>query len=564
MTTVPSSSVPDRATEQATAGALATVPRLLRSEPALAALIGAADATVAVPEAAQAVVAAALAAFTQRTPLLVITATGLDAERLGDDLSCLIDPDDGSGEGGAGPVVGALAGPVVVLPAWETLPFERVSPETETMGRRLAVLRALTGAPDPTLPPTPRVIVAPVRAVLQRLGPLEGTAPTVIRPGQQVDVGELLPALVAMGYRREHQVEHRGEFAVRGGIVDVFPSTADAPVRIDLWGDEVDRLTAFSVSDQRSSHDLRAVALYGCRELVITPALRDAASALVTRRPWGASVWENLAEGTQFDGMESWLPFLDDTARVLPDLLPPGAQVVLVEPRRIRDRGVQLLDEEAALAETLAATWGAKEADPLHPDQMVFDLDPGDGVAFAEVVNAARDVRERLHRVKLESFCRTTGGKGLHLVVPLKPAAGWDQVKQFCRAFAETLSEDQPKRFLSTVKKVDRQGRILIDWLRNGLGATAVASYCPRARPGAGVAMPLAWDDVTTKLDPTAFTLRNTPQRLARQKRDPWAGFETARQPLPALAEEAPKASSGSKSKGSSVIVTAAKPKRRR
>ena len=208
--------------------------------------------------------------------------------------------------------------------------------------------------------------------------------------------------------------------------------------------------------------------------------------------------------------------------------------------------------------------WGAKEADPLHPDQMVFDLDPGDGVAFAEVVNAARDVRERLHRVKLESFCRTTGGKGLHLVVPLKPAAGWDQVKQFCRAFAETLSEDQPKRFLSTVKKVDRQGRILIDWLRNGLGATAVASYCPRARPGAGVAMPLAWDDVTTKLDPTAFTLRNTPQRLARQKRDPWAGFETARQPLPALAEEAPKASSGSKSKGSSVIVTAAKPKRRR
>ena len=231
------------------------------------------------------------------------------------------------------------------------------------MGRRLAVLNALTGTPDPTLPPPPRVIVAPVRAILQRLGPLEGTAPIVIRPGQQVDVGELLPELVAMGYRREHQVEHRGEFAVRGGIVDVFPSTADVPVRIDLWGDEVDRLTAFSVSDQRSSHDLRAVALYGCRELVVTPALRDAASALVSRRPWGASVWENLAEGTQFDGMESWLPFLDDTVRVLPDLLPDGAQVVLVEPRRIRDRGVQLLDEEAALAETLAATWGAKEVD---------------------------------------------------------------------------------------------------------------------------------------------------------------------------------------------------------
>jgi len=223
MTTVPSTPVHAVTPDPATAGSLAALPRLLRSEPALAALIGAADATVAVPEAAQAVVAAALAAFTQRTPLLVITATGLDAERLGDDLSCLIAPDD-DGSTEPGPVVGALAGPVVVLPAWETLPFERVSPETETMGRRLAVLHALTGTPDSGLPPPPRVIVAPVRAILQRLGPLEGTAPIVVRPGQRVDVAELLPELVAMGYRREHQVEHRGEFAVRGGIVDVFPS----------------------------------------------------------------------------------------------------------------------------------------------------------------------------------------------------------------------------------------------------------------------------------------------------------------------------------------------------
>src|SRR5580692_1819727 len=368
MTTDPTTSAPAGAVPAAavppTAGSLAAVPRLLRSDPVLAALIGAADATVAVPEAAQSVVAAALAAFTERTPLLVITATGLDADRLGDDLSCLIAGEDDRAEDlESGGVVGALSGAVTVLPAWETLPFDRVTPETETMGRRLAVLHALTAAPDPILPAPPRVIVAPVRAILQRLGPLGGTAPIVIRPGQQVDVAELLPRLVAMGYRREHQVEHRGEFAVRGGIVDVFPSTADAPVRIDLWGDEVDRLTAFSVSDQRSSADLRAVALYGCRELVVTPALRDAASALVTRRPWGASVWENLAEGAQFDGMESWLPFLDDTARVLPDLLPAGAQIVLVEPRRIRDRGVQLLDEEAALAETLAATWGAKEGE---------------------------------------------------------------------------------------------------------------------------------------------------------------------------------------------------------
>jgi transcription-repair coupling factor (superfamily II helicase) len=342
----------------ATSGSLAAAPRLLRADPAVAAMVGGRDATIAVPEAAQAVVIAALAAFSERSPLLVVTATGLDAERLSDDLACLV----AGAPDGETPVVGALRGPVVVLPAWETLPFERVSPEIETMGQRIAVLDALT-RPDPALPTAPRVIVAPVRALLQRLGPLEDTRPVVIRPGDRVEVDVLLPQLVAKGYRREHQVEHRGEFAVRGGIVDVFPSTADTPVRVDLWGDEVDRLTAFSVSDQRSSHDLGAVALYGCRELVMTEALRRAASSQSSRRRWGTSVWERLERGDQFDGMESWLPFVDPEVRVLPDLLPAGGQVLLVEPRRIRDRGAQLLDEEAALAETLAATWGAVDGD---------------------------------------------------------------------------------------------------------------------------------------------------------------------------------------------------------
>ena len=192
---------------------------------------------MAVPEAAQAVATAALAALGDRGPILVVTPTGLDADRLGDDLACLLEADDEPG------LAGALGGPVTVLPAWETLPFERVSPETETMGRRLAILHALTAEPDGDLPRAPRVIVTPVRALLQRIGPLAAAGPLSVRPGQQVDVDALLRELVEKGYRREHQVEHRGEFAVRGGIVDVFPSTADAPVRIDLWGDEVDRLT---------------------------------------------------------------------------------------------------------------------------------------------------------------------------------------------------------------------------------------------------------------------------------------------------------------------------------
>jgi transcription-repair coupling factor (superfamily II helicase) len=339
------------------AGSLGALPRLLRTEPALASLIGAADVTVAVPEAAQAVATAALAALGDRGPIVVVTPTGLDADRLGDDLACLLEQRDETD------LAGALGGPVVVLPAWETLPFERVSPETETMGRRLALLHALTAEHDDALPAPPRVIVTPVRALLQRLGPLTGTAPLAMRPGQQVDVDALLRELVAKGYRREHQVEHRGEFAVRGGIVDGFPSTADAPVRIDLWGDEVDRLTEFAISDQRSSRDLAGALFYGCRELVLTDALRTEAERLVALRPWGTSAWDRLARGEQFDGMESWLPFVDTEERVLPDLLGPAAQIVLVEPRRIRDRGGQLLDEEAALAETLAATWGARDSD---------------------------------------------------------------------------------------------------------------------------------------------------------------------------------------------------------
>jgi transcription-repair coupling factor (superfamily II helicase) len=344
--------------------ALGAVPALLRSDPVLPALIGAADVTVAAIEPAHPVLIAAIAHFTERSPLLVVTATGVEAERLADDLSCLLE-----GVAGSAPpldVAGVADTPVAVLPAWETLPFERVSPEVETMGRRLAVLWGLTRSDDDdgALPAPPRVLVAPIRALLQRLGPIADYAsPLVVRPRQQLDTEVLLARLIELGYRREHQVEHRGEIAVRGGIVDVFPSTSDVPVRIDLWGDEVDRLTAFSVSDQRSSSDLQAAFIFGCRELPTSPATRAAAAALMESQPWGTAQWERLAEGMGFDGMEAWLPYVQTEEVLLPDLLGETSQVVVVEPRKVRDRAVQLLDEEAALADALAETWGA-EAGP--------------------------------------------------------------------------------------------------------------------------------------------------------------------------------------------------------
>ena len=208
--------------------------------------------------------------------------------------------------------------------------------------------------------------------------------------------------------------------------------------------------------------------------------------------------------------------------------------------------------------------WGAAEAHPHHPDTLVFDLDPGEGVPFAHVVQAAHYVRDRLHQLHLTSFCRTTGGKGLHVVVPIAPKADWEAVRRFSRTFAEILSEENPARFLSTVKKADRRGRILLDWLRNALGATAVASFCPRARPGATVATPLAWDEVTEELDPAIFTLRTIPERLAKPFSDPWAGLRKLHQALPNLAlRSAPTGPAGHRRAGKAVTVETPQPKRR-
>ena len=348
---------------------LAGVVRLLRSDPRCRLCSAWADGTFAVPEAAQAVAVAALAAFTERSPLLVITATGLDADRLADDLGCLVGrrPRGGAGgaasdDDGAGQVAGALDAAVVALPAWETLPFERVSPEIETMGRRLAVLESLRGRgegpADPALPPPPRIVVArcgrsssgsvrsrPVcrwssagaggrrRRAARRAGRpglparAPGGAPWRIRRARR-DRGRLPLYLRRPGAPRP--VGRRGR--PPHGVLRQRPAVVPRPGR---------------------GRPLRVP------RAVPSPELRAAAEALVAARPWGVSVWDRLAHGEQFDGMESWLPVPRSGRRVLPDLLPAGAQVVLVEPRRIRDRGVQLLDEEAALAETLAATWGA-------------------------------------------------------------------------------------------------------------------------------------------------------------------------------------------------------------
>ena len=207
--------------------------------------------------------------------------------------------------------------------------------------------------------------------------------------------------------------------------------------------------------------------------------------------------------------------------------------------------------------------WGANEANPTHPDRLVFDLDPGEGVRFSEVIRAAHDIRARLRQLKLESFCRTTGGKGLHVVVPLLPDADWEKAKAFTRALAELMTAEEPKRFVAHLKIADRDGKILIDWLRNGLGATAVASFSPRARPGATVATPIAWDEVTDQLDPATFSVLTVPVRLAAQKFDPWQDFDLLTQRLPTLPIAPTPSPVPKPASGRSKIVVASAPRKR-
>lgn len=175
--------------------------------------------------------------------------------------------------------------------------------------------------------------------------------------------------------------------------------------------------------------------------------------------------------------------------------------------------------------------WGATEEDATHPDRLVFDLDPGEGTPFSAIIEAAHEVRKRLNQAGLEAFCRTSGGKGLHVVAPLARGADWTAARSWSRDLARAMEREAPGTFVSTLPKKQRKGRILVDWLRNGLGSTAIASFSPRARPGATVATRLNWREVASGLDPAAFTIRTVPGRLKR--RDPWAGFAAAARPLP-------------------------------
>ena len=272
--------------------------------------------------------------------VLAVTATAREAEDLVSALGDLVDP--------------AVVG---YYPSWETLPHERLSPRSDTVGRRLAVLRRLCHpGTDATNGPL-QVVVAPVRSVLQPqvkgLGDLE---PVELVPGQTAGLEDVVRSLADAAYSRVDLVEKRGEFAVRGGIVDVFPPTEEHPLRVEFWGDDVEEIRTFSVADQRTLEKVERLWAPPCRELLLTEDVRRRAAELGERHPQLVELTDKIAAGIAVEGMESLAPVLVDDMELLVDLMPSDTHVLVLDPERARSRAHDLV---ATSEEFLGASWAA-------------------------------------------------------------------------------------------------------------------------------------------------------------------------------------------------------------
>ena len=280
--------------------------------------------------------------------VLVVAATVREAEDLTEELQDLLDP-----------------AVVALYPAWETLPHERLSPRSDTVGRRLAVLRRIKhpGAEDNNGPL--KVVVAPVRSVLQpQVKGLADLEPVELAPGQEVELEDVVRRLADAAYSRVDLVEKRGEFAVRGGIVDVFPPTDEHPLRVEFFGDEIDEIRVFAVADQRTLQPVDRLWAPPCRELLLTDDVRRRAAELGAAHPQLAEITDKLAQGMAVEGMESLSPALVDEMEMLVELLPADTHVLVLDPERVRTRAHDLV---ATSEEFLGASWAAAASGGTAP-----------------------------------------------------------------------------------------------------------------------------------------------------------------------------------------------------
>jgi transcription-repair coupling factor (superfamily II helicase) len=334
-----------------------------------------AEVTAAAPAGARHAVLAALAPRPPGAPVLAVTATGREAEDLHAGLTASLGPDA-----------------VALFPAWETLPHERLSPRSDTVGQRLSVLRRLAhpesgDAGHGEL----SVVVAPVRAVLQPVAKgLGDLRPVAISPGDEAPLERVVEDLAAAAYSRTDLVERRGEFAVRGGILDVFPPTEEHPLRVEFWGDTVEEIRWFKVADQRSleaaEHGLWAPP---CRELLLTEAVRHRAAELADVLPGARDLLEKLAQGIAVEGMESLAPALVDGMETVLELLPRGAAVAFCDPERIRSRAHDLV---ATSEEFLEAGWANAAGAGTVPIDLQNVLGTASFHTVAELREQAREL----------------------------------------------------------------------------------------------------------------------------------------------------------------------------
>jgi transcription-repair coupling factor (superfamily II helicase) len=306
-----------------------------------------AENQVVVADVARALLLAGLARWSGRL-VVAVTATASDAEALAGDVAGFLDRDR-----------------VDDFPAWETLPHERLSPRSETVAKRLDLIHRLAperhggGQGSSGL----AVLTVPAKAMMQPLAPgLDRIEPVRVAKGDQLELEELLERLVAAGYQRTDMVERRGEVAVRGGLVDFFPPGEDHPVRVEFWGDEVEGIRSFAVASQRSLTELSSVEAFPCREVLLGEPERSRARQLAHEVPTAGDLLARVAEGLDAEGVESLLPPLYDELPSLPDYLPDGAILVLVDPKRTVDRAeeVRKQAEEAMQASWATAAEGGR------------------------------------------------------------------------------------------------------------------------------------------------------------------------------------------------------------
>ncbi|HYR17076.1 MAG TPA: transcription-repair coupling factor [Mycobacterium sp.] len=339
------------------------------------------DLTLIGPASARVFAASALA---QAGPLVVVTATGREADDLTAELG------------------GVLGEAVAMFPSWETLPHERLSPGVDTVGARLMLLLRLAHPDDERLGPPLRVVVTTTRSLLQPMGPdLADIEPVTLTVGAEAEFDAVIVRLVNLAYTRVDMVGRRGEFAVRGGILDVFPPTAEHPVRVEFWGDEVSEMRMFSVADQRSIPEIAVDSLIAvpCRELLLTDDVRERAAKLATEhRVQDNSVpgsvpdmLAKLAEGIPVDGMEALLPLLRPTElSTLSDHLPAGTPLLICDPEKVRSRAADLIKTGR---EFLEASWSTAAVGGDVP----IDIEALGASGFVDLDDARAAAREGGH-----------------------------------------------------------------------------------------------------------------------------------------------------------------------